>query len=212
MKIKHIVLATAAASALLASSSVFAIGASQGWYLAGQLGAAFNSLWSASDLATIAGAPSNAIDRSNNAFAWGINGGYNYQVAPEFLIGGQIGYQGLGSTDYTAPSFPGFDLKASLSSINFLATGTYIYQGFHAWVETGLAVGIVNPSSNAAIGNTQTQAVWVLGAGAGYQWKKWDFFVRYDHYFGDNFNASTTSVKNKFPAVNAVFGGVAYTF
>ena len=44
MKIKHIVLATAAASALLASSSVFAIGASQGWYLAGQLGSAFNNI------------------------------------------------------------------------------------------------------------------------------------------------------------------------
>ena len=193
MKIKQIVLATAAASALLASSSVFAIGASQGFYLGGQLGAAWNNLPSTPGV-------------SENPFAWGINGGYNYQIEnSKFLVGGQIGVDGLGSTKISGTSGSG---TLSYYSVNVLGTATYLLpENFYIWGETGPSFAWTTASSGG-FSNSESKMVWVLGAGAGYQWNKWDFFVRYDHYFGDSANSSN----GKFPQINAVFGGVAYTF
>ena len=201
MKIKQIVLATAAASALLASSSVFAIGASQGWYLAGQLGAAWNNVPSSYQ----------GVKITNNAFAWGVNGGYNYQIqSSPFLIGGELGINGLGSNS-------GPVVKDSYYAVNFLGTATYAdnfgqngNQKFYVWGETGPSIAWTTASASIAgedFANSNSKMVWVLGAGVGYEWNKWNVFVRYDHYFGDSFKASA-----KFPEVNAVFGGIGYTF
>ena len=192
MKIKHIVLATAAASALLASSSVFAIGASQGGYLAGQLGAAWNNLPSFPGL-------------SENPFAWGVNGGYNYQIEnSNFLVGGQIGIEGLGNTKLLGGTL-------SYYSLNVLGTATYLLpENFYVWGETGPGFGWTTASVDG-FSNSKSKFAWVLGAGLGYHYQKWNFYVRYDHIFGqskDDFGNGNTL----FPAINAVFGGVAYTF
>ena len=201
MKIKHIVLATAAASALLASSSVFAIGASQGFYLGGQLGAAWNNLPSAPGF-------------SENPFAWGINGGYNYRFNDtNFLVGGEIGVNGLGNTK--APTNVGGTGTISYYSVNFLGTATYLLpSNFYVWGETGPSISWYNvsatlPGFGSVSDSSSSKMVWILGAGAGYHWNKWNLFVRYDHYFGDS---TSYSGSNFFPQINAVFGGISYTF
>ena len=210
MKIKHIVLATAAASALLASSSVFAIGASQGWYLAGQLGTAFNNLPTGNKTIDLIGRIHVNIKASQ--LAWGINGGYNYHIqSSPFLLGGQLGINGLGSDKLSASANSGPDtISGSLGyyAVNFLGTATYAYQGFHVWAEAGPSFALTKASS-VGFSHSEGKIVWVLGAGAGYQWNKWDFFVRYDHYFGDS---DDVAFEGGFPQINAVFGGVAYTF
>lgn len=208
MKIKHIVLATAAASALLASSSVFAIGASQGFYLGGQLGAAFNNLPTGNQTVGFIGTTPVTGNIKASEFAWGINGGYNYHIqSSPFLLGGQLGINGLGSDKVTANAPATGSVTVSYYALNLLGTATYVYQGFHVWAETGPSFAWTTASSGGFL-NSESKMVWVLGAGAGYQWNKWDFFVRYDHYFGDSANSSN----GKFPQINAVFGGVAYTF
>jgi len=205
MKIKQIVLATAAASALLASSSVFAIGASQGWYLAGQLGGAFNNLPSSQS----------GVKISSNDFAWGVNGGYNYQLqSSRFLIGGEIGINGLGSNSATPPASS--KNTDTYYAVNFLGTATYAQQlgqndsKVYVWAETGPSLAWTTASTSIAgesFANSESTMAWVLGAGLGYEWNKWNVFVRYDHYFGDNFAPGF-----KFPKINAVFGGISYTF
>ena len=39
----------------------------------------------------------NPIKRTADKLSWGISGGYNYKITQHFLIGGEIGFNALGS-------------------------------------------------------------------------------------------------------------------
>lgn len=216
------IIITAAAVSMALAGSAFATGASQGFYVGANIGAAWNQLWSKSQANSIAvSGGATGTGKSDNALAWGVFGGYNFGLAPNWLVGGQVGFSGLGNTtyDFNAPGTGNFSQKYQMYAVNFLVTGTYSIQAgpglFHIGPEAGVAIGFTNPSESGSghhyNADTKTQAVFVLGGTAGYQWNQIDFFVRYDHYFGNNLSSSSNT-STKFPAINAVYGGLAYTF
>ncbi len=219
---KKIIITTAAAVGMALTGSAFATGGSPGFYVGADIGAAWNQLWSQSQADKIAqSGGGSSTGKSNNALAWGVFGGYNFALAPNWLVGGQVGFTGLGSStyDFNSPGSGNFSQKYQMYAVNFLVTGTYsILAGpgfFHLGPEAGVAIGFTNPSESGSgqhyDANTKTQAAFVLGGTVGYQWNQIDFFVRYDHYFGHNLSSSSDT-STQFPAINAVYGGLAYTF
>ncbi len=222
---KKIITKTIAAAGIAAGASAYATGASQGFYIGANIGSAWNQLWNKTEANELAQSGSSGTDtvtsKSENALAWGLFAGYNFALAPNWLVGGQVGYSGLGSSTYHENDalLGHFDTKFSLSAVNILLTGTYSVQAgpgfFHVGPEIGAAIGMINPSQSSHFGgedgNTQTKVLFVLGGTAGYQWNNIDMFLRYDHYFGSDFKVSS-NIKDNFPSINAVFAGLAYTF
>jgi len=228
MKTKLLLSLSAASALTLLSNQAFAIGANQGFYFAGQLGAAYNNY---PDINSTTTTP---IHEEKNEFTWGITGGFNFSVtqyqrmnqfvyedqdAPSgqnngaWLVGGSVGIMSLGNTQYTRGSENG---KLTNYSLNFLVNTTYAYQGYYIWGETGLGAAITDGSgTNFHSSKSRTNGVFILGGGVGYSWHYWNIFFRYDHYFGKDYPASiaeNSGASASFPAMNVFLGGVAYTF
>ena len=201
LKMKNRLLSLCAASILLTglAGNVYAEGGKQGGYLAGQVGMVFNPI--TLDI----GMFSNSA--SINVFAWGANAGYNYQFAPQWLVGGQIGYTSLGSASWSSPVVGGFGID--FASINALASITRLLgKHWYIWGEGGYALGIGEATGDAT--GSETLSTGILGAGFGYQWKNITTYFRYDHIFSRNMK--TTSNDPVFPPVDAISIGVGYVF
>ena len=228
MKTKRLLSFSAASALTLLSNQAFAIGANQGFYLAAQLGAAYNNY---PDINSTTTTP---INEEKNEFTWGITGGFNFSVtqyqrmnqfvygdqdAPSdqnngaWLVGGSVGVMSLGNTKYTQGSN---SEKLTNYSLNFLVNTTYAYQGYYIWGETGLGAAITDGSAsgNFSASKSHTNGVFILGGGLGYSWHYWNIFFRYDHYFGKSYPSSISNggASTAFPAMNVFLGGVACTF
>ena len=154
-----------------------------GFYIGGHLGGAFGG--------------DNSLIGSGGSFMGGVQGGFDYQFAPNWVAGIEAQYSWLNSNT-TGVTFPGAVLITSKNDQIGSVTGRFGYtwgpallygKGGFAWRDNpnvGVAVAGV-PTAFATTGNNNNG--WTLGAGLEYMFApNWSAKAEYQYY---NFGTTT---------------------
>lgn len=132
---------------------------------------------------------------STHSFVSGLDLGYRYALTQHILIGSELGWDYNGQAEYTTV-YPGnVTQKLTINSydIHLLATSTYLFNnGLNFFGKAGVArVNQKGVWSNTGFGDwdiAKTQYQPMVAAGIGYQIKRFNVFIQYDHIFGQNAN------------------------
>jgi outer membrane immunogenic protein len=153
-----------------------------GFYVGGQLGGAF--------------AGNNSLQGGNARFMGGVEGGFDYQFAPNWVMGAEAQYSWL-NTNTTGVTFPGGALVTSRNNELGSVTGRLGYtwgpallyaKGGYAWRNDNLGVSLGGAGVPfATTGNNQNG--YTVGAGLEYMFApNWSAKVEYQYY---NFGSTT---------------------
>jgi opacity protein-like surface antigen len=192
---KNLLKASVVAVALAASANVLAIG--PGLYVGGQLGV-------------------NIFERKhfnqNNQFGAGINTGYNFAVAPQFMLAPELGFDYLGNPGLRDGVNSPTAHRTTMSAANLLLAATYnVTKVVDVFAKAGATVQFASQNTPVGHARNWTQAAPLVALGAGYDVaKNVQTYIQYNHVFGrdpiggtDGFRAST---------VDGVYVGVKYNF
>jgi outer membrane immunogenic protein len=162
-----------------------------GFYIGGNVGGAF--------------AGNNSLQGSNGRFMGGVEGGFDYQFAPNWVVGLEAQYSWLNSNN-TGVLLPGGALVTSKNDQLGSATGRVGYtwgpglvyaKGGFAWRDNNnLGVSVAGaPAAFTTTGNNRDG--WTLGAGLEYMFApNWSAKAEYQYY-----NFGTTTFTSGPPAV-----------
>jgi outer membrane immunogenic protein len=209
---KRIWLSTAAATALLTSSlGVFAADMRgptyaqppmmqlynwTGFYIGGNLGGA----WASGTLTdNFSGA---SFTGSHSGFIGGGQIGYNWQVAPQYVLGieGMFDWTSISKSSNAITVFNGNVLQGSANtdSVSTIAArfgyaaNNWLYYGKAGggWVRNGASV--TDLTTGASVSSSNTRSGWLLGAGIEYGvTPNWTMKLEYDHLGLDNWTRSS---------------------
>ena len=188
-----------------------------GFYIGGNLGGAWSS-------ATLTDNPTGAsISGSNSGFIGGGQIGYNWQVSPQFVLGVEWMFDGtnLHKTSNTV-NILGNDFQATANT-DWITTiaGRFGYamnnwlfyaKGGGGWAQNSATV--TNVTQGLSVGNTNTNAGWLVGGGIEYGLTpNWTMKAEYDYLGLNNWNidvgAERFSVKRQ---INMFTVGLNYKF
>jgi outer membrane immunogenic protein len=173
--------------------------------------------------------------RNSNGWLGGVQAGYNYQAAPNFVVGVEGEYTwsditGTSVTVSTVPRFAGFTSISTGKLTDFAlgtvrlgyAAGNWLFygKGGIAWGQSS-GSGIAN-NANGTLFDTSTHssnsAGWVVGIGTEWGFAPgWSARIEYDHIGFESRNVlinGTASLTNTSSASNVdlVRGGLNYRF
>lgn len=159
--------------------------------------------------------------------AYGANLGYDFALAPSWLLGPELGYYNFGYSQYKGTQGGVFNdnTKIRSSAADALARLTWMSQsGFNVFGKVGAAYvfqkadSVVGFSNTAASNSRSTHTVAPEGdLGMGYQFANGlNLSVDYQHIFGhsesnDHFITSSYRAHNVY-STNALLGEVSYRF
>jgi outer membrane immunogenic protein len=177
-----------------------------GFYIGGNVGGGWDDIKSL-ELPPGTGAfPAGTVFPTARGSGWlgGVQAGYNYQVAPNFLVGLEGEYSWADITDTnnsvsTAPRFLGLTSTTN-TKLKDLALGTgrlgYVTNNWLLYGKAGIAWGETTSSGFSTLADGtpdgthnrfSTHLGWVVGVGA--EWgfaPNWSARIEYDHIFFDS--------------------------
>ena len=167
-----------------------------GFYIGGNLGGA----WASSTLTdNFSGA---SFTGNHSGFIGGGQIGYNWQVAPQFVLGVEWMIDGtsISKSSNTVTIFNGDILQGSASTdwISTLAArfgyaaNNLLYYGKAGggWVQNSATV--TDLTTGASLSNSNTNSGWLLGAGIEYGWTpNWTVKLEYDYLGLNNWTRSS---------------------
>jgi outer membrane immunogenic protein len=206
-----------------------------GFYIGGNLGwgwATENSTEIAPG--TVAFPVGTAFSTHNlNGFLGGVQGGYNWQVAPNFVVGleGEYSWADMTGNATTVSLVDGFSSATAVKTKDFaLATGRLGYaadnwlfyvKGGGAWTQ-GSSAGVGTTAGGVLFDTTSSstnRTGWTIGGGI--EWgfaPSWSAKIEYNYLDMGSTNVAilsstgTTSFVNSKETINVVKGGINYRF
>jgi outer membrane immunogenic protein len=173
-----------------------------GFYIGGHLGGAF--------------APNGSLDGNNGRFLGGVQGGFDYQFAPNWVVGVEAQYSWM-DRNTTSFGFPGATVVSTGADQLGSVTGRIGYtwgpallyaKGGYAWREgNGLGVNVGGtPASFTTSGNTKDG--YTVGTGLEYMFApNWSAKAEYQYY---NFG-NTTFTSGPAPVTGSRFNNDEHT-
>ncbi len=225
---KKSIIAIAMASSM-ATAAFADVSAQSGFYIGGSMGWSNPSTWSDASVAQAYFA--NSATSSTSGFSGGASVGYNFALSPTVLLGVELGYMYLGSTNYvlTGGLSGGNTVSSNEDATQALLTATYLApSGFNVFAKVGGAQveqsdfnsinvfqqGVLMPIS-VSINNAVLPAAAV---GMGYMPNQnIDITLQYEELFGNSqgavqSNINQVSSTNNIGSIGVFTLGVSYHF
>jgi outer membrane immunogenic protein len=153
-----------------------------GFYIGGHLGGAFPG--------------NNSLESSDGRFLGGVQGGYNYQFAPNWVIGAEAQYSWLAGNSGSGVTFPGGTVVTGNTDQLGSVTGRFGYtwgpallyaKGGYAWRDNpNIGVGFAGTPQNFTTDGNHRDG-YTVGAGLEYMFApNWSANIEYQYYnFGN---------------------------
>lgn len=201
---------SAVALAVGLSASAFAV-TKQGAYVGGQLGAMFPTINPSSESDGFGG----TIKVSSNHIGAGLLAGYQFQVAPQFFIGPEIGLNYLGSftTKISGGPLNGASETDAAWNWDVLAVANYnINKVWGVFAKAGMTQQIMSFGDGNDGTSSQTLGLTAqAGAGVSYNINQnMEVTAEYSHIFGKSF--TKVASKSDSVAYNNIWFGFKYNF
>lgn len=171
-----------------------------GFYIGGNVGAAWeNSTLTDSFFGT-------SFSNTRSGFIGGGQIGYNWQVAPQFVLGVEWMFDGTDIRSNSGAVIVGADTLSASEKVDWLTTvaarfgyaaGNWLFYGKAGggWVHDTATVTDVNAAGVFSVSASDTRGGWLVGAGIEYGFTpNWTMRVEYDHLGLDNITSAGFAV------------------